>query len=129
MQNVWEFENEVDAVDKFVKVVDKVKVNNVMHLTRLLEQINQLSSHMGSLDKFAKVLAEQLAATLDQLAKQIRDAQRTIKDADRIQRQRHELINNSVAKVQKMMETTLHVDVTSTTTSSETTSTATEEQR
>ena len=129
LQNVWVFENEVDAVDKFVKVVDKVKVNNVMHLTRLLEQINQLSSHMGSLDKFAKVLAEQLAATLDQLAKQIRDAQRTIKDADRIQRQRHELINNSVAKVQKMMETTLHVDVTSTTTSSETTSTATEEQR
>lgn len=127
--NIETLKSEVDTVDKFVKAIDKVKVNNVMHLTRLLEQINQLSSHMGSLDKFTKVLAEQLASTLDQLTKQIRDAQRTIKDADRIQRQRHELINNSVAKVQKMMETTLHVDVTSTTTGSETTSTATEEQR
>lgn len=128
-ETISKYSKVVEKTDKFVKAIGSIKVKNVIAFERLLEQIDRLSQHMGNLDNFTKVLAEQLASTLDQLTKQIRDAQRTIKEADRIQRQRHELINNSVAKVQKMMETTLHVDVTSTTTGSETTSEATEEQR
>lgn len=123
------YAKEVETTEKFVKAIGSIKLNNTMALTKLLEQMVKLSEHMGDLDKFTKVLSEQLASTLTQLTKQIRDAQRTIKDADRIQRQRHELIDNSIAKVQKMMESTLQVNVTSTSSGAETTTEVTEETR
>lgn len=126
---VKKFAKETETTEKFVKAIGSIKINNVMALTRLLEQLTELSQHVGGLDKFTKVLAEQLATTLDQLTKQIRDAQRTIKEADRIQRQRHELIDNSIAKVQKMMESTLQVNVTTTTSGADTSQDVTEEQR
>ena len=127
--SVRRFSKEVEATEKFVKAIGSVKVGNARAITQLLEQMARLSEHMGDLDKFTKVLSEQLSSTLMELTKQIRDAQRTIKDADRIQRQRHELIDNSIAKVQKMMESTLQVNVTSTTNGSETTTDVTEETR
>ena len=106
------FATETNNLDKFVKSVNSIDVNNVSEFTGLVAQLNRLGANMKGLDRFTDVLAKRLASELAELTRQLHHAELTIKNADVLQKRRHKLIADSVKNVKKIMEQKINVEIT-----------------
>lgn len=110
-QNVKVFQQQTNILDKFVKVVNTVKISNIDKLTQFVMSMNLLAAQLGNIDNLTKVLAEKLSKALEDLTKRLEHAERTIQDADALQRRRHELIKQSVNEVKQIMAQSISVEV------------------
>lgn len=111
IQSTENFKQQADILDKFVKTVNTVRINNIDRLTRFVDSMNLLAYQMGNLDKFTSALSEKLSKVLEDLTRRLEHAEKTIVNADKLQKARHELINKSVAEISKLMNKSLQVEV------------------
>ena len=108
-QNV--FNQQTSSLNRYVKSINSVQVNNVNALSGLVSQLNTLSARMGNLDKLTDAIANALSVELQKLTNQLVVAERTIKEADKLQKRRHELIDRSVEKIKKIMAEKIMVEI------------------
>lgn len=106
------FNNTVNSLDNYVKIINKVNLMKVTQLRGLTESLNALASKIGNIDKFAEILSTQVAEVLDRLTNELKSAQKTIKDVDKLHEKRKKLISESVEKIQKIMDKKMTVEVT-----------------
>lgn len=104
----------VDYTEKFKKYVESinsVKLSNVTKLQTLVDSLNQLSARMGNLDKLTEVLSTKLNNTLFELVNQLRKAEASINNAHELQNKRKKLIEESVSKIQNIMNQHMIVEI------------------
>ena len=73
--------------------------------------MNKLSKNLGNIDKFTEVLAKKLSETLKELTDNINTAEKTIAKADEMQKKRAEAIDESIKKVNEIMDKPLRIGV------------------
>ena len=112
-KSVDNFKKEAESLDKFTKAIDRVNVSKVNGLTKLFDSMEGWSSSVGDLKEFTKALSEELAGTLMKLTNEINEAKGVIKKADEQRVKRQKQLNDSIEKIEKLMDKTLHVNVSS----------------
>lgn len=106
------FKAQTNQLEKFVNVVNKIKLLNITNLTKLVTSINQLGNKFGNLDKLTDAIANKLSKELEKLTERLLHAENTIVKADEIQKRRHELIEKSVKEVSTLMQQPMRVEIT-----------------
>lgn len=105
------FGEQQKTLSKYVHSINSINVNKVNSLNKLLSSMNHLAYKMGNLDKFTKVLAEDIAGVLNKLSIEMNNAKSTIKEAQRLQGMREQSIKNSIAQIKSLMETPMSVEI------------------
>lgn len=111
------FSKEVNDVDLFARNVNSINPYQADRFIRMIQSLNQLSVRLGSLGRFTDVLADKISVVLAKLTAQLRSAQQTIKEADRLQTKRHTLIKKAQEDIKKILDEPLVVDIRQDTTS------------
>jgi hypothetical protein len=101
-QNI--FKQQTDEIDKYVKTINSVKVDNIDRMTGLVQGLNQLGARLGNLDNLTDAIANALSVELKKLTSQLQSAAVTIHEADKLQQRRHQLIQHSIKNVKTIMD-------------------------
>jgi hypothetical protein len=110
------FSEQEKTLNKYVKSINSLNTSKVDSLTKLLWSMNHLAYKMGNLDKFTKVLAEQISSVLTKLTMELKNAKETIKAAQKLQEAREKSINKSIENVKSLMSQSMTVEITQTST-------------
>ena len=110
-ENNTKFGEHAKILSKYVKTVNSLDENKLYQLNELLETMNKLSKNLGNIDKFTEVLAKKLSETLKELTDNINTAEKTIAKADEMQKKRAEAIDESIKKVNEIMDKPLRIGV------------------
>ena len=105
------FKSNVRQLEKYVNAVNRIDLSKVIALNNLGETLNVLATKMGNLDKLTETLANQIATVLDRLVKELKHAEKTIQDADKLQTKRHSLIKSAVNEVKGIMDQKMLVEI------------------
>lgn len=105
------FRQHTDIMERYVKSINSVKLRNMSSLNRFANSMNLLASRLGNIDKLTNTLATSIATVLQKLTNELRRAEKTIKNADELQKRRHKLIDDSIKNVKTIMNQHLIVDV------------------
>lgn len=108
-QNI--FKQQTDEVDKYIKSINSVKVDNIDRMTGLVQGLNQLGARLGNLDNLTDAIANALSAELKKLTAQLKSAAVTIHEADKLQQRRHQLIQHSIENVKTIMAQKINVEI------------------
>lgn len=98
-------------LQSYVKTINSVNVNSTNALTALVKELNQLGDRLGNIDDLTNVLANKLAEVLRNLVEKLEESKEAIDKADEIQSKRHQLINESIEKISKMLGMPLQVNI------------------
>ena len=112
------FNNNTEAINKFITKVNTVKIDQFNAFTKLLEEFNKFNKSAGSLDKFADVLATKLTVVLSEIVESLNASATTINNADAAQAKRQKAINNAIKEIKEIMKDPVIVKVSSDTTES-----------
>lgn len=110
-ENNSKFSEHAKILSRYVKTVNSLDENKLYKLNELLETMNKLSKNLGNIDKFTEVLAKKLSETLKELTDNINSAEKTIARADEMQKKRAEAIDESIKKVNEIMDKPLRIGV------------------
>ena len=108
-QNI--FKQQTDEIDKYVKTINSVKVDNIDRMTGLVQGLNQLGARLGNLDNLTDAIANALSVELKKLTSQLKSAAITIHEADKLQQRRHQLIQQSIENVKTIMGQKINVEI------------------
>ena len=111
VEDPYYFKEQQKTLSKYVHSINSINVNKVNSLNKLLSSMNHLAYKMGNLDKFTKVLADDMAAVLNKLAAEMKNAKATIKEAERLQNMREQSIKNSINEIKKLMDEPMTVEI------------------
>ena len=113
LEGIKNVENEIDVLDEYVKTINSLESPKLNQTIRLFESMNNLSSSIGNLDEFTKVLANEISAALVDLTNQINDAKNVINVAEQQRKKRQEELDDTIKKIEKLMSKPLNVNVSS----------------
>ena len=105
------FGEQQKTLSKYVHSINSINVNKVNSLNKLLTSMNHLAYKMGNLDKFTKVLADDVTQVLNKLATEMKNAKHTIEEAQRLQNMREQSIKNSIQEIRKLMDEPMTVEI------------------
>ena len=105
------FAQHVGVLNAYVETINKIKLNKLTQLTKFTDSMNKLATNMGNLDNLTTAIAEKLTGALTHLSDKLTEAKTTIKDADTLQKKRHEAINESVKNITSLMQQSLRVEI------------------
>ena len=97
--------------NKYVKAVNQVDITKLNSLYNLAWTCNELSKRLGSLDKFTKTLANEIAKVLTELTKQLSIATQAIDKTEKIQKERHNKIEESAKKIKELLDKEMKVQI------------------
>ena len=106
---IKKIDKEANAVNKYIKTVNRVNIKAVDSVTRLVHEMNKLQEK--SLNKFADAIANKLTVALNKLSKEINDADKSLAKADELREKRINAINKSIEKIQDIMSKTINIRV------------------
>jgi hypothetical protein len=106
---IKKIDREANAVNKYIKIVNSVNIKAVDSVTRLFHEMNNLQEK--SLNKFADAIANKLTVALNNLSKEINDADKSLAKADELREKRINAINKSNEKIQNIMSKTINIRV------------------
>lgn len=110
-KNIKKFDKESSALEKFTKSIEKTNTSKINSLVKLFDSMEKWSKSIGNLDEFTKALSDELAGTLEKLTSEITDAKQVIKTADKQRAERQKQLEQTIGKIEKLMNQTLHVNV------------------
>ena len=102
------------VIDKYVRAINAIQVGKVESLTNAVMAMHALSNRLGNIDGLTTAIAQKLSVALDKLARELRSAERTIRDADKLQARRMELIDKGMQKVKDIMSQEMTVNIVNT---------------
>jgi len=105
------FKTHVELLERYVKAINKIDLSKIISLNNLGVTLNTLATKMGNLDKLTEALADKLSTVLDKLVAELKHAEKTIKDADTLQKRRHELIKKATDEVKSIMNQKMLVEI------------------
>ena len=108
-QNI--FKQQTNELDKYIKAINSVKVDNIDKMTGLVQGLNQLGARLGNLDNLTDAIANALSVELKKLTSQLQSAAVTIHEADKLQQRRHQLIQHSIENVKTIMAQKINVEI------------------
>lgn len=111
VEDPYYFKEQQKTLSKYVHSINSINVNKINSLNKLLSSMNHLAYKMGNLDKFTKVLADDMATVLNKLAAEMKNAKATIKEAERLQNMREQSIKNSINEIKKLMDEPMTVEI------------------
>lgn len=97
--------------NKYVKAVNQVDITKLNSLYNLAWTCNELSKRLGSLDKFTKTLANEIAKVLTELTKQLSIATQAIDKTEKLQKERHNKIEESAKKIKELLDKEMKVQI------------------
>ena len=109
--STYGFLNHVKDLDRYIKIINSIKLNNLMHLKGLVESMNALSARLGNLDNLTDVLANKLTQVLYELVLQLRKAEATITNAHELQDKRRKLMEASLKEIRTIMDEPMKVEI------------------
>jgi hypothetical protein len=110
-ENIEKLEKQARSVEKYVRAINNIDIRSIDKLTRLMHEINTMQEK--TLNEFANQIAVKLTAALDRISTEIKTADKALKRADEIGKQRIEAINASVDKIRSIMTSNkLNINVT-----------------
>ena len=111
LRDTKQIENLNKELSKYVTTINTVKTNNVDSITKLIQEINNLSRNFGNLDKFTEAIAEKLTLQLAILSQKIDESSAVIIKAEEIQEERHRKIKEETAALKKLMDKQLTINI------------------
>ena len=111
LRDTKQIENLNNELSKYVTTINTVKTNNVDSITKLIQEINNLSRNFGNLDRFTEAIAEKLTLQLAILSQKIDESSAVIIKAEEIQEERHRKIKEETADLKKLMDKQLTINI------------------
>jgi methyl-accepting chemotaxis protein len=99
------------ALKTYIKAINTVDTSKLKPLTTLVVELNKLANKLGSLDKVADTLSNELAVVLKNLVDSLTEAKDTIDSAHQLQSDRHKKIEEAINTVRGLMDSTLKINV------------------
>ena len=106
-----EFNANTNALQKYIKAINTVDTSKLKPLTTLVHELNNLADKLGSLDKVADTLSNDLAVVLKNLVDSLTEAKDTIDSAHQLQGDRHKKIEEAINTVRNLMDSPLKINV------------------
>ena len=100
-----------NALQKYIKAINTVDTSKLKPLTTLVIELNKLANKLGSLDKVANTLSNELSVVLKELVDSLNEAKGTINTAHELQNDRHKKIEEAITKVRRLMDSPLNITV------------------
>lgn len=110
-RNIIRLNDEVNSLDKFVKVVNKIDINKAGRLTNLMTAMANLADKMGGFDKLADALNGEFSNVIDELGKKIEEANATINAAKEFEAEKKRDLDANVKKISELMDKSLTINV------------------
>lgn len=108
---VDKFGSEANSLKYFTNSINSLDSTKTSKMIELISTINKMAENIHGLDKFTKTLANDLAVVLSHLTEQLKQSATTIDKAEKIQKLRHEKIEQSIKKVNTMLNNPVQVIV------------------
>ena len=103
--------SQAEALGLYVRNLNSINTYKVTKFTNMISSLNGLSDRLGKLDSVTNVLAKQITSVLNKLTSQLSSAQKTIKDADKLQVRRHQLIVKAQENIKTILKDPLNVTI------------------
>ena len=100
-----------NALKTYIKAINTVDTSKLKPLTTLVIELNKLANKLGSLDKVANSLSNELAVVLKELVDSLNEAKGTINSAHQLQGDRHNKIEEAITKIRTLMDSPLNITV------------------
>lgn len=113
INNVHKFTKETESLEKFVHSVNDIDLQKTSAMTEMISALDRMAAKMEGLDKFTKTIANDLANVLNHLTNELKQSAYTINKAEKIQRDRHKNIQESIYKINSLLNNPVNVIVTS----------------
>ena len=113
INNVHKFTKETESLEKFVHSVNDIDLQKTSAMTEMISALDRMAEKMEGLDKFTKTIANDLANVLNHLTNELKQSAYTINKAEKIQRDRHKNIQESIYKINSLLNNPVNVIVTS----------------
>jgi len=111
VENTHKFARETRDVHDFVESVNSLDLNRTSSMIDMVTAIDRMASNIDGLDKFTKTIANELTQVLAHLTEQLRQSSVAIDKAERIQRDRHKNIQESIYKINSLLNNPVQVIV------------------
>ena len=98
-------------LQQYVQSINSVKLNNLAKLKGFVDSINELSQRLGNLDKLTDAIGNKLSQVLYELVLQLRKAEATIHNAHELQEKRKKLMDESMKKIENIMNQHMIVEI------------------
>ena len=98
---------------KYVKTINAIDINKVNRMNIMFETLNRLSASLGDLPKFTDALANKIAVVLDEFTAELRNAEVTIANADKLRAERQKTMDKTLEKIKGIMSQTMNINVSS----------------
>ena len=110
-RGITNFSGQTAQVDKFVKVVNSVKLANLQNLNTFVKSLNELARRMGNLDKLTDAISNRLSVVLKELVNRLIESKKTIELSNVMHEERKKFINNSVQTIREIMNKPMVVEI------------------
>lgn len=111
IKNPERFTQQTRDIQLFTKAVNNVNLSKAASMTRMVQAIDQMASKLGGLDNLTHTIAEELCVVLEHLTKQLKQSAFTINKAEKIQKDRHKKIQESIYKINSLLNNPVNVIV------------------
>ena len=105
------FTQQTRDISLFTKAVNNVDLSKAASMTRMVQAIDQMASKLGGLDNLTHAITEELCTVLEYLTKQLKQSAYTIDKAEKIQKERHKKIQDSIYKINTLLNNPVNVIV------------------
>lgn len=105
------FRIQTDNIQKFTKSINKLDLSRTESMTRMVQAIDQMASKLGGLDNLTHTIADELCKVLEHLTDQLKQSAYTIDKAEKIQKDRHKRIQDSIQKINGLLNNPVNVVV------------------
>lgn len=111
IKNPGRFTQQTRDIQLFTKAVNNVDLSKAASMTRMVQAIDQMASKLGGLDNLTHTIAEELCVVLEHLTNQLKQSAYTIDKAEKIQKDRHKKIQESIYKINSLLNNPVNVIV------------------
>lgn len=101
----------VKGLSDMVKNIDAVDIQHVSAMTSMMKAMTNLGRQFGNIDKLIDAITIHLTGALAALVDRIKTSEETINNANKVQRERHQLIQDSIEEVKKIMSGNINVTI------------------
>ena len=105
------FKQHVKELQDYVKAINSIKLNNISSLKSFVDSMNELSQRLGNLDNLTDAVGNKLSQVLYELVLQLRKAEATINNAHELQEKRKRLMDESIQKINSIMDHHMIVEI------------------
>ena len=105
------FKQHVKDLQDYVKAINSIKLNNISSLKNFVDSMNELSKRLGNLDNLTDAVGNKLSQVLYELVLQLRKAEATINNAHELQEKRKRLMDESIQKINSIMDHHMIVEI------------------